>query len=280
MKRLLITCLAVGIASVAIADEVNIPNQFTAGTPALAADVNANFGAVELAVDDNAQRVVALETGLGTAGIAVRVGGAVVGRYVAHGTGFVEVDVAASVGVGTERVAEAVILRNTSRIIVISPLGYFFELLTGDLDHPFLLEGNVDTGFLFYDGVDCTGALYMPIEGTTGWFSTFTPGIGDVAPTKRWAARQGAVLASPDPNDTTPVYMIRRGAAVQTLALGSLLVFSTVINQPFCVNLGTIPGFDVNNPLHVNHTVVPLEANDPAVSGVSGLLGGEISVGL
>jgi len=62
MKGLLITCFTICIADTAFADELDIPNQFSARTPAVAAQVNANFGAVELAVDDNAQRVVALES--------------------------------------------------------------------------------------------------------------------------------------------------------------------------------------------------------------------------
>lgn len=44
------------------AAEVTIPNQFSAGTAAVAAEVNANFNAVEVAVDDNAVRVAQLET--------------------------------------------------------------------------------------------------------------------------------------------------------------------------------------------------------------------------
>ena len=37
-----------------LADTVDIPNQFQAGTPAVADEVNQNFGAAELAIDDNA----------------------------------------------------------------------------------------------------------------------------------------------------------------------------------------------------------------------------------
>ncbi|WP_419812459.1 hypothetical protein [Bacterioplanoides sp.] len=44
------------------AAEVTIPNQFSAGTAAVAVEVNANFSAVETAVDDNAVRVLQLES--------------------------------------------------------------------------------------------------------------------------------------------------------------------------------------------------------------------------
>ena len=40
------------------AGDLTIPNAFVAGTPAVAADVNANFSAVEAEVDDNNNRIV------------------------------------------------------------------------------------------------------------------------------------------------------------------------------------------------------------------------------
>ena len=44
------------------AGKVTIPNTFHSGIQAVAAEVNANFTAVETAVDDNNSRVAALET--------------------------------------------------------------------------------------------------------------------------------------------------------------------------------------------------------------------------
>lgn len=58
-----ITLIAILIANFHFsinAGEVDIPNAFTAGTPAVAADVNANFTAVETAVDGNAIDIAAL----------------------------------------------------------------------------------------------------------------------------------------------------------------------------------------------------------------------------
>jgi len=43
------------------ATELTVPNTFSSGTPAVAADVNANFDAVKSAVDDNDSRLVAVE---------------------------------------------------------------------------------------------------------------------------------------------------------------------------------------------------------------------------
>ena len=46
------------------AAECTIPNSFTAGTKAVAAQVNANFNAVKTAVDDNDSRIAALEAAM------------------------------------------------------------------------------------------------------------------------------------------------------------------------------------------------------------------------
>ena len=43
------------------ASDLSIPNVFVANTPAVASEVNGNFGAVEMAVDDNNSRIAALE---------------------------------------------------------------------------------------------------------------------------------------------------------------------------------------------------------------------------
>jgi hypothetical protein len=57
------TSVAVGvvIAAGAIANTLSIPNTFSPHTPALAAQVNANFQAVKASVDDNDARIAALE---------------------------------------------------------------------------------------------------------------------------------------------------------------------------------------------------------------------------
>lgn len=52
-----------GFVSQASAGSVTIPNSFTSGTPAIAAEVNGNFTAVKSAVDDNDSRISAIETG-------------------------------------------------------------------------------------------------------------------------------------------------------------------------------------------------------------------------
>ena len=68
MKRVVLVgsgflaALCTGLISVsANAGDLTTPNVFSAGTPAVAADVNANFDAVEAAVDDNDARISGLE---------------------------------------------------------------------------------------------------------------------------------------------------------------------------------------------------------------------------
>ncbi|MBL4659813.1 MAG: hypothetical protein JKY19_05625 [Alcanivoracaceae bacterium] len=50
------------LSSVARASELTVPNTFVAHQPAIAADVNVNFSAVETSVDDNHSRLVILES--------------------------------------------------------------------------------------------------------------------------------------------------------------------------------------------------------------------------
>ena len=58
MRTLVTTFFALLLSGICLADDLTIPNTFTAGTPARAADVNANFTAVEASVDDNAADIV------------------------------------------------------------------------------------------------------------------------------------------------------------------------------------------------------------------------------
>lgn len=50
-------CLILSVSAYAFAGDVTIPNQFSAGSPAVAAEVNDNFSAVKTAVDDNNSKI-------------------------------------------------------------------------------------------------------------------------------------------------------------------------------------------------------------------------------
>ncbi len=63
-KRVALVLIALFGSNGAHAGELTVPNDFVAGTPAVAAEVNANFTAAEQAVNDNANRVVQLENAM------------------------------------------------------------------------------------------------------------------------------------------------------------------------------------------------------------------------
>ena len=280
MKKLAYLSVALCI-SPAFAGEVDVPNVFTAGSPAVAAEVNGNFAAVESAVDDNAAAIGDLQAGLGVAGIGVRLDGDHIGRYLGHGRQPVELDLAPP-GTGTVLVGEAVSLASTDAINLLSPTGYRFSIATSDLEEPTQLlgEGVLRHGPVFFDDATCAGNRYFPVEGDTGFFTGFVLGGGGPRPAKPWALRQGVVWASPDPDDVNPAYMIRRGQTVQTVPLLSILIWAGNLQAPFCVDVSNIPGFDINNPAHVNNTAFAVEPVDAVETGVAGRLGGNITIGI
>ena len=53
-----------GVLNLAVASSASVPNTFTSGTPAVAAEVNSNFTALQNAVNDNDSRLTAVETGV------------------------------------------------------------------------------------------------------------------------------------------------------------------------------------------------------------------------
>jgi hypothetical protein len=66
MKTIWGLTIAMVLCMNAWASDVSLPNSFSSGMPARAAEVNANFSAVKMAVDDNNARMTALETQIAT----------------------------------------------------------------------------------------------------------------------------------------------------------------------------------------------------------------------
>jgi len=297
--------LGLVVASVVHAGPVDVPNTFQGGTPARAAEVNQNFAVVEGAVDDNAERISTLESevevasiaidenalgiadnaeriatfqpGLLAGGIPVRVGDDVVGRFVAQGFPEVRVDVSGSGGTATELVAQRTGIGTSDALILVSSSGYIFGISATDFGAaPRGAEGTLNPLSLFYGSSDCSGQAYFPVEGPTGFFSTFEPETGDGFPARRWFARQGLAFRSPDPTTVNEAFMVRRNQSVQQSALNSIYVWVAAAGQAQCVDLAFVPGYAGNE----SHSVVVVEPLDSTETGIPGNLGGPISLGL
>jgi hypothetical protein len=207
-------------------------------------------------------------------GVAVKLDGQPIGRFLGYVDGLVVVGLPDTAPAsGTVLVSQAASLWNAPLMEVISPTGYTFHIATGDLDSLSMGEGDLERAIvLFYDLPNCGGQAYLPVQSETGRFGSWTLGDGRLRPLKRWAVRQGIVIGSSDPADATPIYMLRRGAPVEQVFLQSFKVFSVNVTPPgaVCVSPPLPPVLD---------SAVRAEPLDPVEAGVSGPLGGEISLG-
>lgn len=217
----------------------------------------------------------ALKQASAAPGIPVVVDNVTVGGLLHIGPPVVEVNLTAG---GTSLVSEAVGGFSGSLVTVMSPLGYLFRMSGSTTDNPPLsVEGQIRRSALLFSQSNCSGSRYIPVGGNTGKFSNFIEGDGEFRPWARWVARQGFVFASPDPGDVNPAYFVRRNAAVSTVTIQSLQFTDINTGLVGCFNF-SVAGWDLD-PLLADHTVVPVEVNDSAVTGVAGILGGDISLG-
>jgi len=136
-RTTLITALIVTLSTgmqMAIADSLVVPNDFSAGQPASAAEVNDNFAAVKSSVDDNDNRITdnSAAIQLSAAAIVSDGSGARIGRLVS---------ISSDVGYVFAR--------------VITDKSFIFELR--------LADGSMDTyaAPLFFTTVNCSGTAYL-----------------------------------------------------------------------------------------------------------------------
>ena len=121
----------------AYSDDLTLPNTFTAGTPARAADVNANFTAVEASVDDNAADIVTNSTDIGSNAVASQANAS----EIATNNAAIQANAAAigglTAGSGIQVYANGnpigrlVTIWGTSTAFMQSDMGYMFE---GDIN--------------------------------------------------------------------------------------------------------------------------------------------------
>jgi hypothetical protein len=133
---------SVALGQIAAADPVDVPNVFTSGGTARAADVNQNFAVIEAAINDNDSRIEALESaGPGQpGGVAVFDGsGNQIGLLV---TGITTYDA-------------------PTRISVVNEQGYTFTLSmgSGEIYQP----GDQTMARVYYATQNCTGQPYAGV---------------------------------------------------------------------------------------------------------------------
>lgn len=246
--------------------------------------VDARQGGLPAAVADNADRIAAAEQAIAdlqgglpaAAGVLVRVDGEVVGSFLKHGFPPVVVDafdVGTGLPAGRERVTQDAAMGTTNALILVSSTGYIFGISTTDFNEPqFGSEGTLNSLPQLFQTPDCTGQAYFPVEGETGSFSTFEPGMADNLTTKRWFARQGFAFHSVD-RASGEAFMVRRNQPVMDVPLNSVLFFSAAISGPFCADFSLTP---IGNQINSVVLVEPLDSDE---TGITADMVGPITVG-
>jgi hypothetical protein len=271
--------LALSGACAAANAQVTIPNTFQSGTPARAADVNANFSAVKAAVDANAADIAALEQLADGAfgGIAVAVDGVHIGTLLS---------IAPRVGLSsdpntptpTATVLYPASIGDTPALWVLTATGYVVAISAApEYGAPFVtppVSGMVLPSPMLYPAPNCDGdpIILAPMAGAAP-----RPPVGpqQLAPLPgKWFANVGGgggVFRAPDPTDPK-TYMASSTTPLVPLSAASFEARATnpsSTGETVCTNFA--------NPITgVGRLLVE---NDPAVTGVpNGMNGGRITL--
>jgi len=162
------------LSSATIADDLTIPNTFTPGTPARAAEVNGNFTAVETSVDDNAADISANITSIQANSNATQANASSIASLVS-GTGLQVY----SQGSAFARVLDI----SSTGAWLLSGTGYMFETELGDSNPKWLRQMTI-----YYAELNCVGTAYV-----TGW--------------PEWVGINGGVFVSRDLANPQVVYV-------------------------------------------------------------------------
>jgi len=244
---------ALGMFSVAMGGTVTIPNAFVAGTPAKAADVNANFSAVATAVNGSAQDIASLQSSVQTlqsaptGGVMVSVNGTAVGSLLQQ-------QFACSDGYGLG----VCISGNFFWVIAtLNSKGFSAFLYPGNASFG-LAEGNLVVPHqVYFDQTNCAGNEYAGF------------GVDGLA---AYQLRQGVVLGAIDPTDANQSYYVK-GSPVSPTIMSYQTVqttgsYSGSLTAPVCSN-GSAPS---------GIALFAMTPNNPAVTGVPKTLSGPITV--
>ena len=234
MKHSIITLtavIAITVSGVAVG-QTQVPNTFQSGQPARATDVNANFDAVESAIDTNSTRIDTNETASQNNALSIS-----------------QIASAGGISVYTQNGVELGKFLAMRRINSPDPVIYLlngkgFVFAVGTSGDP-LDYG--ETREIYYSGIDCTGDAY--IGQSSQWLSDWGFNVGAIAT----GIRDGVV---------TRYYTERGGSNIEPIPYQS-------IQRPNEVDYGTspIPGCDSRSLYAKNgwRAIV----NDEAVTGVS-----------
>jgi hypothetical protein len=263
--------------------QLAIPNVFQSGTPAKATDVNANFAAIQTAVNSSATNLSTLTTqvtGL-INGVTVNVAGQPVGYLLALDPGSVPPATQTSQAVTGNPTPTPVSLGTAPSFQVLSKKGYIFDLIAAPVysEVNAANEGGLTQGFLVYDQAACQGNVYSPVQGANPlkWLPAFLaalpPGLlPAITAPSLWYARQGFVFASPNPADTNPAYYIPAGSAP----------INVVIQSASSPGTSCLAAVNFSNQFGSSPTVsvVAVKPNNSSVTGVSSTLSGNVSLSL
>lgn len=255
-RRISAACIlcytSIGLAQAA-GTSLKIPNEFTAGTPAKSAQVNANFSAVAAAVNANSSNISSMEILLSTvqkelASVQKFLTGAAGAIYVQSGA----TPVGAMVPMWlSESPFDAGQPATDYSVFALNSKGFFVALTSqGTLAKP--LSPNTYGYDLFFTGTDCSGSAYFGSEGSEP--------AGQIS----LLLSHGIVFGSWTAGDPNTSYYAKGGVTVTVSSAYQPL--STGLS---CENFGTTP------PAIYGAPVLP---NDPATTGVPASLSGPLTL--
>jgi hypothetical protein len=212
MNKIVLSSTAAIIALVAMqagfADDLTVPNTFTANTPARAAEVNENFTAVEASVDDNAADIAANATDIATNAADV----VVTNTNVQANTSAVQSNTSAIAAISIS--GGAIVYSQGTAI------GQFLTI-AGNADAPLAVLS--DKGFIYSINALEHPNGYLGIKQPVYFAETNCTGAAYVQDTNagRWAAALGSVFR-PDPGAPATAYYTQRGGLLMSVTFASL----------------------------------------------------------
>jgi hypothetical protein len=250
----------------ALAGPVTIPKTFTAGTPARAADVNADFSAVATAANGSAQDITTLQSSVTTiqstpaGAVVISVGGTKIGSLFAMDGSYTGTcslgPVTLAVALTTAGGCDQVIAIDKQLFLVAISVGNGAAQIS---TLPEQVEGSLLTAVFYYDQPNCAGNLYLAFVA-------------------QWLARQGYVAAAADPTDPNQSYYAQGSPSTATIMSRQLPVVMSngTLGSPTCSNVSA----PFTDDLARTFSFYLAAPNNPAVTGIPKTLSGNVAVSI